>query len=328
MKPLVSVVVPTFNRRAGVERLLRALATQTYPADLFEAVVVDDGSNDGTSELLDSLSLPFTLRIFRQPNQGPAAARNLGVRHASGRLIVFLDDDVAPVPSLITEYVSAHEVTPGQVVIGPMSPPGDWPRPVWIRWEERMLQLQYAAMLTGKYPCTPRQFYTGNASLERERFLDAGGFDPAFKRAEDVELAYRLRDRGATFAFNPWADVLHYASRTFASWCRTPYQYGRYDVAMGREKGHEALSCALHEFHGRHPLNRVLARLCVGRRVLIDGAVLVLQGVAQAADWIGAPGVAGLGLSGIFNLLYWQGVSDELGGPAPVWRAIAATAAG
>src|SRR4051794_3983148 len=105
MKPCVSVVVPTFNRRAGLERLLRALAIQTYPADLFEVVVVDDGSTDGTYAHLRRLVLPFTSRYYRQRNQGPAAARNLGVHHARGRLLVFLDDDVAPVRSLLAEYV-------------------------------------------------------------------------------------------------------------------------------------------------------------------------------------------------------------------------------
>ena len=71
----------------------------------------------------------------------------------------------------------------------------------WIRWEEEMLEVQYQAMLSGEYPCTPRQFYTANASLSRDRFLEVGGFDGTFKRAEDVEMAYRMRDRGASFVF-------------------------------------------------------------------------------------------------------------------------------
>ncbi|MBI4493137.1 MAG: glycosyltransferase [Chloroflexi bacterium] len=328
MEPFVSVVVPTFNRRASLRRLLEALAAQTYPAAHFEVVVVDDGSTDGTVEWLQGLALPYGLRLLRQPHQGPAQARNLGVMHARGALVLFLDDDVVPVPDLIAAHGAGHEAEQDMVVVGPMSPPRDWPRPAWIRWEEEKLQVQYRALLAGKYPCTPRQFYTANASLSRARFLEAGGFDPAFQRAEDVELAYRLRDRGARFAFNPRAEVLHYAARSFESWCRTPYQYGRYDVAMHRDKGQPTLSDAALEFHGRHPLNRVLARLCVGRPLLLRGAVLALSGVVRASDCLGSRSPAGLALSGIFHLLYWQGVSDELGGPEAVWRWIAGSAPG
>jgi hypothetical protein len=181
-------------------------------------------------------------------------------------------------------------------------------------------------MRAGEYPCTARQFYTGNASLPRAKILDAGGFDGAFRRAEDVELAYRLRDRGARFLFSPRADAQHFASRSFAAWCRTPYEYGRYDVAMGRDKGHEAFACAVHELHGRHPLNRLLVRLCVGRKPLTTGAVAMLSVAALVAPRLGVPRAARFALSAIFNLLYWQAVSDELGGRAPTWRAIAGAA--
>jgi hypothetical protein len=202
-----------------------------------------------------------------------------------------------------------------------MLPPRDWPRPAWVRWEEELLQIQYRELAEGKYPCTPRQFYTANASLSREQFLAVGGFDPEFKRAEDVELAYRMRDAGARFVFCEEAVVMHYASRSFAAWSRTPYQYGRYDVVMHR-KGHEALACAAAEFHTRHYLNQLLAELCVGRKPVLHAAVAALRGVAYAAERVGAHRSAILALSGIFNMLYWQGASDEFGGARLVWRAI------
>jgi GT2 family glycosyltransferase len=325
---LVSVVVPTYNRRESLDRLLRALAQQTLPPERFEVVVVDDGSTDGTAELARSLTLPYALRVLRQPNQGPAQARNLGVAQARGPLVVFLDDDVVPRPHLIAAHVAAHQAHPGAVVIGPMSPPPNWRRPSWVHWEEDLLQIQYQEMLAGKYPCGPRQFYTGNASLWRRQFLEAGGFDPRFKRAEDVELAYRLRDRGARFVFRPEAEVLHYASRSFESWCRTPYLYGRYDVVMYREKGHEALPCAFVEFHRRHPLTRLLVRLCLGRPALARVAVQALRGAAAGSDWGSARRAGRLALSAAFNVLYWQGVCDEFGDAAALRREIATGACG
>jgi GT2 family glycosyltransferase len=326
MEPYVSVVVPTFNRRASLVRMLESLVQQTYPADRFEVVVVDDGSTDGSADAVRRLTLPYRLTLMTQRNQGPAVARNLGVERARGELIVFLDDDVVATPQVLAEHVAAQGDEPNLVVTGPMSPPGDWPRPAWVRWEEEQLQEQYRAMLAGKYPCTPRQFFSGNASLRRARFLEAGGFDQVFKRAEDLELAYRLARRGASFTFNPRAEVLHYASRSFESWCRIPYQYGRYEVSMQHDKGHPSFRLATAEFHNRHPLNRMAARVCVGRPLLVRGATVAVRGAVSVAPRVGAYRAAVFALSGLFNVLYWQGVADEIGGAEQVWQAVAAHA--
>jgi glycosyltransferase involved in cell wall biosynthesis len=317
--PNVSVVVPTFNRRSSLQRLLEGLTAQSYPASQFEVIVVDDGSTDGTADFLREIVVPYRLRVLEQPHRGaPAAGRNCGVAEARADLIVFLDDDVVPNRNLLAAHVASHGPALDEVVIGPMSPPAaSWLRPAWVRWEEDKLQVQYRAMLAGEYPCTPRQFYTGNASLSRARFLAADGFDANFRRAEDVELGYRLRDRGATFVFDARAEVTHYASRSFDAWCKTPYQYGRYDVAMG-----EALEYATMEFHGRHILTRTLARLCVGRSWLGAYAIGALRWTATTADRFGAQRTASAALSGIFNLLYWQGICDELGDRVAFWQAI------
>jgi len=319
--PLLSVVVPTYNRRDGIVRLLRALAEQTFPSARFEVVAVNDGSTDGTGAALAGLTMPYRLRVLEQANAGPAAARNLGLEHAAGRTIVFLDDDVVPDPSLLAAHAALQADADDLVVVGPMYPPTDWSRSAWVRWEERQLLKQYDAMDRGLYSCTPRQFYTGNASAPRALLLRAGGFDSRFKRAEDVELAFRLWAMGARFHFEPGAAVLHYAERSFASWRRTPYQYGRYDVVMGREKGINTFELACEEFERRHAWSRRLTRACVGRP-WHGAAVLGLFLAAMAADRIGQEQAASFALSAIFNVQYWQGASDELGGPAPVWSAI------
>lgn len=318
--------MPTYQRRDSLARLLDALAAQTHPLDDLEVLVVDDGSTDGTRETLIAARTPYRLRHFAQSNSGAGAARNLGVAQARGSIVVFFDDDVVPDMGAVAAHVAVHRTAPDTVVIGPMLPATGWGRPAWIRWEEAKLLQQYDAMLAGVYACTPRQFFTANASIERRRFLDAGGFDPAFARAEDVELGYRLRDLGSRFAFEPGARVTHYPRRTFASWRRTPYQYGRGDVAMHRDKGHQALELAYLEFHRRHVLNRSLARACVGRRVPFAATTVVLRGLVRAGDALGAQGIAASALSALFNLLYWQGVNDELGGRTELWRSIAAFA--
>jgi GT2 family glycosyltransferase len=322
--PFVSIVIPTFGRRARILKLLWALGQQTYPADRFEVVVVDDGSPDGTPAAVRHLTTPYALRVIERNHAGPAAARNAGVEQARGPLIQFLDDDVLPHPELLAEHLAVHRSAPGSVVVGPMlPPPSTWTRPPWIRWEEARLQEIYRDMTTGKYACTARQFFTANASLLREQFLSAGGFDRALLRAEDVELGFRLRDRGANFTFLPSAVVWHYPERSFADWCRTPGRYGRADVVMTRDKGHEAFVYATRELKLRHPLTRLLVWSCAGRPVFARGATQVLGGLARGADRLHGGRVALIALSAIFNLLYWQGVTEELGGRAQVRQALA-----
>ncbi|MDQ6671989.1 MAG: glycosyltransferase [Chloroflexota bacterium] len=325
-RPLVSVVVPTYNRRSSLQRLLEALGRQTYPSQCLEVVVVDDGSTDGTLDFARQLHPGFALRVLEQPHGGPAAARNRGVAAAQGSLILFLDDDVAPAPELVQEHVDSHTSEPNAVVIGPMSPPAAWPRPIWVRWEEEQLQAQYRAMLAGVWSCTARQFYTGNASLARAQFIEAKGFDTSFQRAEDVELGYRLDENGARFIFNARADVLHYAWRSFDSWCRTPYQYGRYDVIMQRDKGRHTLDWASREFHGRKNINRALVSVCAGRGRTGRAVVGGLRALVRVAAGVGAQRTAQNALSAIFGVLYWQGVCDEMGDRRMLWRTIAAAA--
>jgi GT2 family glycosyltransferase len=321
MSPHVSVVVPTYDRRASLERLLRALAAQTYPLADVEVLVVDDGSTDGTAEWLAKARFPFELRGFGQAHGGPAAARNLGVRAARGALIVFLDDDVVPDPDLIATHVR-RQTTGDTVVIGPMLAPKDWDRPAWIRWEEAKLYATYRRIESGRWPCTPRQFFTANASLPRERFLSSGGFDTTYRRAEDVELGYRLEDAGMRFVFEPNARVWHYPRRSFAAWRRTPYEYGRSEVRMDRDKGHDTLAVAFEEFQTkRHSLNRALARICVGRSFALAPVALALRAAVGVTDALRADRAAAAALSALYNLLYWQGVSDALGGRG-AWSAL------
>jgi GT2 family glycosyltransferase len=319
----VSVVVPTFNRRASLARLIDALAAQDYPAARVEVLVVDDGSSDGTADWVRSVTPRYPLRFIEQAHAGPGAARNRGVVEGSGELIVFLDDDVVPDSGLISAHVSRHRARGDIVVIGPMLPPENWKRPPWIRWEEQRLVAEYQKMSAGKYTATYRQFFTANASLRRSHFQAAGGFDPTFPRAEDIELGYRLDAQGLSFTFEPAARAWHYPTRSFASWRRTPYRYGQADVAMHRDNGNPSLERAFEEFNYRHPLTRRLALLCVGRAGLHKAATVALTAATLVFDAGRLERVASAALSGLYTILYWQGVSDALGDPKVV-RAAAA----
>ena len=320
--PTASVVMPTHGRRHSLLRVLLALDRQQVPDGTFEVVVVCDGDVDGSAAASEALAprLSYPLRVLRQHNQGPAAARNTGVDAARADLIIFLDDDVVPDVRLVGLHLAAHQGQDCLVTIGPLLPPTDAQLSVWCAWEERVLCEQYDAMLAGRWSATYRQFYTGNAAAPRALIVAAGGFNPSFRRAEDVELALRLQDHGARFSFLPDARSWHYVERTFAAWLQMPSAYGAADVAMARAGRRGVLRSTAEEFSSRHLPIRVLTLLCAGRPRAMGSMVTLLGGLIRAADRTGwrSPGSLACGL--LANLCYYHGIADALGGRAALLR--------
>jgi GT2 family glycosyltransferase len=313
--PTFSVVVPTYNRLDRLQRILAALADLRWPADDFEVVVVSDGSTDGTDDFLRSGRLPMPVTARFQTNQGPAEARNHGVKAASGTMILFLDDDVVPDSRLIEEHARSHVGDDGRsVVIGPMLTPPDFAMTPWVRWEQAMLEKQYDDLREGRYLAGSRQFYTGNVSLARQQILDVGGFDPRFRRAEDVELAYRLEASGARFVFNPDAVTHHYAERSFRSWIEIARAYGQAHVDFGQAEGQGwVLDNVGKEFYELNVVNQWATRLLVGRRRIATGLCAAVERLAPLGDRVGLDRLVRYLLSGIYNVEYCQGVADGLG---------------
>jgi glycosyltransferase involved in cell wall biosynthesis len=313
--PYFSVVIPTYNRVTRLRHVITALEQQAYPSDAYEVIVISDGSTDGTDAYLEALRSTIQLRWFAQANRGPAAARNAGLQKAGGEFIVFIDDDVVPEPQLLKEHArSHHEAGKDVVVLGPLLTPEGFEMAPWVRWEQEMLMKQYRAMLRGDWSATARQFYTGNASLRRSHIMGAGGFDEGFRRAEDVELAYRLADKGLDFVFNMQAAGMHFAERSFRAWLDVAYAYGRNDVIFARDRNQKWLLSAIRqEFRDRHFFIRSLVRTCRGRSRLTWIANSALKDAADAANLLRARNVERFAYSGLFNLQYYNGLLNELG---------------
>lgn len=326
--PKISVVVPTYNRVDRLVRMLDRLAAQTVDRTDFEVIVISDGSTDGTDEFLSRSDLPLEVNAVRQPNAGAGAARNRGVAAARADLVLFVDDDVFPAPDLIEQHLSAHQLSHGstghgasghpnsRVVIGPMLTPDDHTMSPWVAWEQAMLYKQYDAMNNGEYDATPRQFYTGNASLAREVFVESGGFDESLRRAEDVELAYRLADRGIEFHYLDAARGYHYAERSYESWETIAYDYGRNDVVFARRPGREWMAPFMaRSFAKHHWLTRwstlIVLRSKFARRSIVGAmrSLLRLSTSVQRLDGLARPA-----LSIIYSIRFHEGVADELGG--------------
>lgn len=309
----LSVVIPTFNRRERLERVLVALERQTTPCSEFELVVVDDGSSDGTTDALKSRTTPYTLQALRQDNAGPARARNAGVAAAAGEIILFIDDDVEPVPELIAEHLRMHAAEPDIVVIGPLASLPHYDQP-WVAWEQAKVEAQYRAMERGDWAPGFRQFWTGNASLARRHILDAGGFDPTYLRAEDVELGVRLAERGLGFRFNPAARGLHFAERSLEAWERVHESYGRAEVEIFNKLGPDALLETLAANWQRlNPATRWLVKRCLGHPTRYSAARLVLRSHLQLAKQLRVQLMSEQVCSVLANLLYWDASVAALG---------------
>jgi GT2 family glycosyltransferase len=195
----LSVVVPTYNRSEVLRVCLASLARQTLSSDQFEVLVVDDGSTDDTESVVGSFRGALPVRYLRQPqNRGRAAARNRGIREASGDVVVFVDSDVFPVPGFLAAHRSVHLASPRAVGRGPL------------------LLTSHLDDPFGKPPLlpdpSPAFLDTANASVRREHLLAAGGFDEEFRHYgwEDADLGLRLRRMGLRRVYDRRALAYHY----------------------------------------------------------------------------------------------------------------------
>ncbi|MEU3189958.1 glycosyltransferase family A protein [Streptomyces sp. NPDC006992] len=124
---LVSVITPAYNALPCIERCVESVAHQSFEPGATEMIVVDDGSTDGTSAIVDRLAAqhPHLLRVIHQENSGsPSGPRNLGLDLASGRYVFFLDADDYLAPEALQRLTTAAEVNESDVVLGRMASGG------------------------------------------------------------------------------------------------------------------------------------------------------------------------------------------------------------
>lgn len=218
---LMSIVVPTYNRKEKLRETINAVAKQDYPD--YELIIIDDGSSDGTEELVKELQQKFPLRYFKQNNKGPAVARNLGVEKARGEIIVFTDDDCVPEKNWLTELKKGFR-NKNIAVVGGSSPFEESKRLI-DRW-----QISQAKNHGERYQ-------SNNLAIKKDIFLKMGGFNTSFdyQGAEDTELLLRLRTKGYRFCRNKKAVILHKHRNNFKSLLKKPWLYGHGDIIYMRD---------------------------------------------------------------------------------------------
>lgn len=219
--PLVSVIVPTRDRPRALEACLTALAAQQGPD--FEVLVVDDGGDAPLEPGLEAVLGRLRVQLLRQTNAGPSAARNLGLRQARGRFVAFTDDDCRPRPDWLSRVLPLLEV-PHAVLVGGRTLNG---LPANARSEASQLVCDLAYAHYNADAARPRFFAANNIACERKTLISIGGFDPAFRTAEDRELCDRWLAAGHATAFAPEAVVVHEHALSLSGFCRQHFNYGR-----------------------------------------------------------------------------------------------------
>ena len=249
-RPAVSVVVPTHNRAPSLRRTLEALAAQTYAVDRFEGLVVANGCTDDTAAMVRALAMPFALKLVELPTSGASLARNAGASMARGDLLLFLDDDVEPLPGLVDVHARTQGSARDLIAMGPYLPP-PLPRPPSLLVERLgALGISFLELLAEwKGPLDWVWFIGGNFSISKALFESVGGFDGTLSRHEDWEFGCRAQKTGARFVFMPKAGAYHYPheNRSLAQYLRNARSEGRSDVAITH----------------RHP--EIVDRLAIGR---------------------------------------------------------------
>jgi GT2 family glycosyltransferase len=233
--PVVSIIIPTHNRRQLLMQNLSALSGQTYAATDFEVLVVADSCADDTAAFVRAYAsqTPFRLRLLQHSAKSAAATRNLGASHAEGAIFLFLDDDVIAQPDFVRVHVEAQ--FEDSVVLG-YSKPMLSRRPSWWQYDaRRWWEDTFREMANPGHRFSYRNFFSGNVSMAASLFQRVNGFDMSFTgRLEDYELGVRLLKAGARFCYVPAAIGYHYDNTDLARWLRRIRQEGVADVQIGQ----------------------------------------------------------------------------------------------
>lgn len=228
--PLLSIAVLTWNRTTILEKCLRSLLAQNCRGQVFEIIVCDDGSTDGTGQMVRELSSRATnLRYVRQPHKGIAAARNLGLSAARGNLIAFASDEYEFGPGYVQTVLACFREHPEIQAVRFKVVAAN--RRFGSRVNHWHYSLHFVKRLVPEFSDEPARFHravkrlkamarykeklstehnleaAGAAVFRREVFEIVGPFDETLQRAEDTELAARLRTKHIKLYYDPTHEI-------------------------------------------------------------------------------------------------------------------------
>ena len=215
--PKVSIVVCAYNASDTIDACLSSLERLNYPE--FDLIVINDGSSDGTSEIARA---HVACRVFDTPNGGLAAARNVGLAEASGEIVAYTDADVRVDPEWLTYLVQPFLTSE---VVGSGGPNQVPPEDPWV------------AQCVARAPGGPTHVLLDdriaehvpgcNMAFRREALAAIGGFNPIYLRAgDDVDVCWRLQQKGWRIGFAPSALVWHHHRASLGAYWKQQAGYG------------------------------------------------------------------------------------------------------
>lgn len=220
--PLLSIVIPTLGRSTSLEKVIAGVQGQVPARDDLELLVVLDAEAPDASSAAIANGEAAAVSVIRAGRPGASAARNAGWRAARAPLILFLDDDIVPRPTLVAQHLTWHERDPEPevAVLGLV----EWSPAVkvtpFMRWLEMGIQFDYGTIRGAEIEW--QRLYSCNVSLKRSILERVGGFDEErFPYGyEDLELGRRLSDEGLRLLYNADAVGEHLKTETLDGWRR------------------------------------------------------------------------------------------------------------
>jgi glycosyltransferase involved in cell wall biosynthesis len=285
--PRISLVIPTYERRASIRRLLIALTAQSLPRSEYEVIVAIDGSTDGTLEEVERFADVLPVRAAWRPNHGRAAARNAGIALSRGEILAFLDDDMEPRESFLEAHLAAHEVGARRAVLGAVPviiddhspPPATFIRAKFERHDAKLSQPGYRIGF--------RDFYSGNFSISKQLLLEIGVFDEGFDAYgnEDGELGLRLLRAGVELVYSRDATAAQHYEKDFAALAQDNIEKGKTAVLTVSRHPETFSSLRLAHYHSgsrkRRLLRAALLRLSQVMESTPRGVVWVVNGLER-----------------------------------------------
>ena len=288
----ISVIIPTRNRPRAVESCLDALAAQTLPAESFEVIVVDDGSEPPLTLDPKRWAAKFHLKLLHQPNTGPAGARNRGVTEARGEFLAFTDDDCLPTPTWLEKLIAALRKNPEALVGGSTfnGLKGD----IFAETSQLIVTLVYEHF--NRDSENAYFFASNNIAVGRDRYLASGGFDADFDSpaAEDREFCDRWRMQNRPLIWEKAARIEHRHAQSLGGFIRLHWRYGQ-GAFLYQAKRKARASGAMAEdlgFHRSLPkaVWAALSDHSLGRRLQLLSALMLWQ-LANAMGFFWAAGM-------------------------------------
>jgi GT2 family glycosyltransferase len=239
--PKISVVVCSYNGSRTIAETLAALENLAYPD--YEIIVVDDGSTDQTS----AIASRHKVKLIRTENNGLSAARNVGMNAASGDIVAYIDDDAYPDPHWLTFLASGLRDTEHAGIGGPnIAPPGDG------AIADCVANAPGGPVHVLLSDCVAEHIPGCNMAYRRDKLLEIGGFDHRFRVAgDDVDVCWRLQERGWTIGFAPTAVVWHHRRGSLRGYLKQQKGYAKAEALLAEKWPAKYNSAGHLTWHGR-----------------------------------------------------------------------------